>query len=58
MKWTLSTPHWRDIHGSDFVEAFCEHGTGHHKGVHGCDGCCADWPEEISQKVTVEDSSK
>lgn len=22
-------------------ELLCEHGVGHEKGVHGCDGCCS-----------------
>lgn len=50
-EWTL-TEEWRDIHGTNFVEAKCAHGIGHHKGIHGCDGCCDSWPQEISDKVT------
>lgn len=38
--WKLWEQHFRDIHKSPFFEASCPHGVGHHKGVHGCDGCC------------------
>lgn len=55
-KWIISKRHWRDIHGPDFVEAYCPHGIGHHKGVHGCDGCCANCPKEIWDQVTDESS--
>jgi hypothetical protein len=27
------------------IEWICPHGIGHHRGVHGCDGCCANEPE-------------
>ena len=36
------------------VEAICAHGTGHHKGVHGCDGCCKYAPKELWDKVTED----
>lgn len=26
------------------IEWVCDHGIGHHQGVHGCDGCCAKEP--------------
>ena len=26
------------------TEWVCDHGTGHHQGVHGCDGCCRNEP--------------
>ena len=53
-KWTLKSQFGRDIHSSTFIEAVCEHGVGHHWGVHGCDGCCAKWPKEISDKVSKD----
>ena len=53
--WSLTPPQSRDIHGTGFVEAVCSHGVGHHKGVHGCDGCCEDCPDELWDKVTDED---
>lgn len=49
--WELSVQHGRDMHKNPFTEAICPHGVGHHKGVHGCDGCCAFWPKHISKKV-------
>lgn len=52
--WKLSEQYGRDMHSSPFFEAICEHGVGHHKGVHGCDGCCDTWPKEISSKVTKD----
>lgn len=52
--WKLSIQFDRDIHSGEFVEAICEHGIGHHNGVHGCDGCCATWPDEISNRVTKD----
>lgn len=52
--WQLSKPHFRDIHGPAFIEAYCDHGVGHHKGVHGCDGCCEHWPEDIASKVSID----
>ena len=30
------------------------HGVGHHKGVHGCDGCCANAPKAIWDEVTED----
>ena len=53
-KWELSKQYGRDIHDSPFFEAICPHGIGHHKGVHGCDGCCEDAPKEIWDKVTKD----
>lgn len=53
-EWEVSRQRGRDIHSGVFVEAICAHGIGHHKGVHGCDGCCANWPEEISDQVTKD----
>ncbi len=53
-KWVLSPQVGRDMHSGIFVEAICTHGIGHHNGVHGCDGCCADAPDEIWDKVTVD----
>lgn len=53
--WKLTKFSYRDIHGSNFIEATCPHGIGHHKGVHGCDGCCAEAPDEIWSKVTEEE---
>jgi hypothetical protein len=52
--WKLSAQIDRDMHNENFVEAICAHGIGHHKGVHGCDGCCWNWPQEISDKVTED----
>ncbi len=45
MKWYI---HRR----SGRVEAICEHEVGHHNGVHGCDGCCAQMPDEMRTKVS------
>lgn len=53
-EWKLTEPHYRDIHGFDFVEAICAHGIGHHNGSHGCDGCCFSWPDEIRDATTKE----
>jgi hypothetical protein len=33
------------------TEWVCQHGTGHHKGVHGCDGCCSKAPKDMWDKV-------
>lgn len=44
----------RDMHPGTFIEAICAHGIGHHNGVHGCDGCCATWPKEVSDKVSKD----
>jgi hypothetical protein len=57
MPWTLSSQTGRDMHPGVFVEAICPHGVGHHKGVHGCDGCCATWPKEIADRVTKDKST-
>lgn len=53
-EWKLSVQFGRDMHPGQFVEAFCAHGIGHHKGVHGCDGCCRNWPKSISDQVTKD----
>jgi hypothetical protein len=45
--WELSVQGDRDMHRGSFAEAICPHGVGHHKGIHGCDGCCAN-PSGIS----------
>lgn len=50
--WKILVQDDRDMHAKGFTEAICEHGIGHHKGIHGCDGCCATWPKEISKQVT------
>uniref|UniRef100_A0A6M3XRC9 Uncharacterized protein n=1 Tax=viral metagenome TaxID=1070528 RepID=A0A6M3XRC9_9ZZZZ len=36
------------------AEAICKHGIGHHRGMHGCDGCCENVPKEIWEKTTKE----
>lgn len=50
--------------GDGRVERLCEHGVGHPiekltenwderwMGVHGCDGCCAQWSEELKERET------
>jgi len=53
--WTISRQVGRDIHNSIFIEAICYHGIGHHRGVHGCDGCCGSWPKEVALQTTKED---
>lgn len=53
-EWKLYPQNDRDMHAADFVEALCAHGIGHHNGVHGCDGCCSDMPQEIRNKVTTD----
>lgn len=53
-KWHLSVSYGRDNHRGRFVEALCDHGIGHHMGIHGCDGCCADWPKEIEDRVSKD----
>lgn len=53
-KWTLEKQMYRDIHNNPFYEAICPHGIGHHKGIHGCDGCCQKAPKEIWDRVTKE----
>ncbi len=45
---------WSDIRTNGLIEAICSHGIGHHKGVHGCDGCCNSCPKELWDKVTEE----
>lgn len=44
-EWAKNKVHSRvsDIRGT-MKEFICEHGVGHHNGIHGCDGCC-DKPE-------------
>lgn len=54
-EWHLYNQHGRDMHPGVFVEAICPHGIGHHKGVHGCDGCCKNCPKELWDKVTNEE---
>jgi len=53
-EWTLSREIGRDMHRGIFIEAICAHGVGHHKGIHGCDGCCVNWPKEIANKVSKD----
>lgn len=53
-EWKLERQVGRDMHAYVFNEAICAHGIGHHNGVHGCDGCCSDWPEDISEFVTKD----
>lgn len=45
---------WSDIREDGLIEAICAHGVGHHNGVHGCDGCCANMPKELSDKLTTD----
>lgn len=52
--WKLEEQWDRDIHSKPFYEAICPHGIGHHKGVHGCDGCCDHWPKDITKKVSKD----
>ncbi len=52
--WRIYTQYFRDMHESPFNEAICPHGIGHHKGVHGCDGCCLNAPKEIWDKVSAD----
>lgn len=52
--WALSHQHGRDMHRGEFVEAICPHGVGHHKGVHGCDGCCGDAPAVLWAQVSED----
>jgi len=44
----------RDMHHGRFMEAACPHGVGHHKGVHGCDGCCTKAPKDLWDNVTKD----
>ncbi len=53
-EWKLSPQEGRDMHPGTFVEAICAHGIGHHYGVHGCDGCCFDMPDDIASQVTKD----
>lgn len=53
MEWEVQG-RFSDIRTGGLIEAICPHGIGHHKGVHGCDGCCADAPPEIWEQVTDE----
>lgn len=53
-KWKLERQVGRDMHDYIFNEAICEHRIGHHKGVHGCDGCCANWPKDVSDFVSED----
>ena len=43
-----------DIRSNGLIEAICDHGVGHHNGVHGCDGCCNNMPKEIKDQLTHE----
>lgn len=52
--WKLSIQSKRGMHPGMFVEAICKHGVGHHKGVHGCDGCCAKVPKKIWNAVSKD----
>lgn len=62
--WKLAEFYGRDMHSGTFYEAICPHGVGHHKGVHGCDGCCGlkkkaedglmPCPKRIWDRVTEE----
>lgn len=48
---------WRLVHTlSDMPkwEVICPHGVGHHKGIHGCDGCCDKAPKALWKKVTKD----
>jgi hypothetical protein len=36
------------------TEWICDHGIGHHKGVHGCDGCCSKAPKDMWDKVSSD----
>ena len=50
----LNVDPYRDMHAANFVELICPHGIGHHKGVHGCDRCCYNAPQELWDKVTTD----
>lgn len=58
MSWRISRQFGRDLHPGIFIEAICDDGVGHHKGVHGCDGCCANAPKEIWDKVSSDEVKK
>ena len=45
---------WYLNHRMYVTEAVCKHSVGHHKGIHGCDGCCENVPEDIWSKVTED----
>lgn len=53
-EWKLYRQLGRDMHRYVFNEAICPHGVGHHKGVHGCDGCCEHAPKEIWDIVSED----
>ena len=54
-EWKLTPPqNHRDMHDAGFIEAICPHSVGHHKGVHGCDGCCEKAPADLWEKVTTD----
>lgn len=36
------------------TEWICDHGIGHHRGVHGCDGCCAHAPRQEWEQTTED----
>lgn len=56
MEWKLTgEQNYRDMHNAGFVEAICPHGVGHHKGIHGCDGCCANAPADLWAKVSQDE---
>ncbi len=57
-KWYLQRQVGRDMHKYVFDEAICPHSIGHHKGVHGCDGCCANAPKEIWDNVSEDNYSR
>lgn len=54
VKGELIVSNGRDMHGRGFTEWMCSHGIGHHKGIHGCDGCCNNAPTELWDKVTQD----
>lgn len=53
-KWRLSRQAGRDLHPGRFVEAICPHGVGHHRGIHGCDGCCSTDPAGLMDQTTKD----
>lgn len=55
--------YWDLVREDGRLERTCKHGIGHtvgdlnperlknkYHGVHGCDGCCADWPRQGSDE--------
>ena len=52
--WRIYSQKYRDMHPGLFIEAICPHGVGHHKGVHGCDGCCKNCPKDLWKKVSKD----